>query len=52
MGVKLAATISCSKVPMALHSQIALTLPGSNHLRVGSSGAPKVLSCHFSLTNA
>ena len=51
MEVKLATMISCSKVPVALHSQIAVTLPGSDHLRVGSSGAPKVLSCHFFLTN-
>jgi len=41
MEVKLAAMISCSKVPVALHSKIAVTLPGSDHLRVGSSGASK-----------
>jgi hypothetical protein len=50
MEVTLVAITLCSRVPMALHSHIALSLPGSNHLQVGSSGAPKGLSCHFFLT--
>ena len=50
MEVKLTAIILCSRVPIALRSQIALSLPASNHLQVGSSGAPKGLSCHFFLT--
>jgi hypothetical protein len=50
MEEKLAAIISGFGVPMALHSQIALSLPGSNHLQVGSNGVPKGLSCRFFLT--
>ena len=44
MDVKLAGIISCSGVPIALQSQIALSLPGSKYLGVGSSGAPNVIS--------